>query len=138
MTGTFTPLVTEYIDGRNWLLAAVLAYTGKDGRCYKALAGFVTDFASIPRLFWRVAPPQGDGDGEAWAPAAVIHDAAYRDLLYDGAEVKLPLTKAQADALFLEMLEACGVGKVKRTAMYLAVKFFGRGHWSQPVTDGVA
>ena len=30
------------------------------GRIIEVPAGFETDFASVPRLFWRVVPPGGD------------------------------------------------------------------------------
>ena len=35
-------------------------------------AGFVTDLASIPRVFWTALPPAGD-----YAYAAIIHDYLY-------------------------------------------------------------
>lgn len=84
---------------------------------------YVTDLASVPPYVpgWLV-PKLGD-----YNPAAVIHDAAYDGALRTSDGVPLTLTKAQADALFREGMEARGVNAVQRTAMYLAVKWFGRG-----------
>jgi hypothetical protein len=95
-----------------------------------APAGFVTDLASIPPYVpgWLV-PKVGD-----WDYPATIHDAAYRMALRDPQGNVLVVTKAQADNLFREGMEARGVGKVRRTAMYWAVRLFGRGTFS---TGGV-
>lgn len=43
-----------------------------DYRAVTVPVGFVTDFASIPRVFWSVLRPDGD-----YAYAAVIHDYLY-------------------------------------------------------------
>jgi hypothetical protein len=42
-----------------------------------------------------------------------------------------PATKEQADALFREGLEVQGVGTFTRTAMFLAVKWFGTASWQK-------
>ena len=52
-----------------------------------APAGFETDFASVPRLFWRIVPPWG-----RYSPAAVVHDFLYHTGL---------VTRAEADRIFL-------------------------------------
>lgn len=76
-------------------------------------AGFVTDLASIPRALWSVLPPHG-----RYAKAAIVHDWMY---------VEAYKTKAYADQVFLEAMGVLGVGKVRRTLMYFAVRLFGRG-----------
>ena len=62
-------LVLEYIDGRDWKVAAPFTYFTREGHGIDVHAGFVTDFASVPRFFWRVLPPTGP-----YGKAAVIHD----------------------------------------------------------------
>ena len=57
------------------------------GRIIEVPAGFETDFASVPRLFWRVVPPWG-----RYSPAAVVHD-----YLYHTGKV----SRLAADRLFL-------------------------------------
>ena len=79
-------------------------------------AGFETDFASVPRLFWRVVPPWG-----RYSPAAVVHD-----YLYHTGKV----SRLAADRLFLELMAALGVPLWKRQIMYWAVRLGGWLAWN--------
>lgn len=120
-----TSLQLEDIDGtRMVLLAPLRFYSLELKQIVQALPGFVTDFASIPRGLWNFFPKNGIYDY-----AAVLHDAAYRLVLADARGNSLRLTKSQADRLFREAMEVRGVGTVRRTLMYAAVKFFGRGEF---------
>src|SRR5688572_10892672 len=78
-------------DGRNWTLEAGFSWRGPDDEI-RIPAGFVTDFASIPRALWWLYPPTG-----RWGRAAVIHDWLYR---------KQTRSRAEADAIFLEGMRA--------------------------------
>ncbi|EAO7521451.1 DUF1353 domain-containing protein, partial [Salmonella enterica] len=80
-------------------------------------AGFVTDLASVPRIFWTILPPDGK-----YAKAAIIHDWMYDNALR---------TKKEADKIFLDGMTVLGVPKWKRIVMYLAVRIFGRGNYSR-------
>ncbi|EAS1909277.1 DUF1353 domain-containing protein [Salmonella enterica] len=80
-------------------------------------AGFVTDLATIPRIFWTILPPDGK-----YAKAAIIHDWMYDNALR---------TKKEADLIFLDGMTVLGVPKWKRTIMYWAVRVFGRGSYSE-------
>lgn len=73
---------------------------------------FVTDFASVPRVFWRFFPPTGQH-----ARASVVHDYLYTK------EADCP--RFLADAVFRHAMEISGVPWWKRTAMYYAVRLFG-------------
>lgn len=84
-------------------------------------AGFVTDLASIPRLFWSVLPPHG-----RYAKAAIIHDYLY---------VEAIKTREYADKVFLEAMEVLGVSWVKRRIMYAAVRMFGAGNYNRKSND---
>ena len=77
--------------------------------------GFVTDFASVPRApltYWLFG---GIGD-----EAAVVHDFLYERGL---------VTREQADDVYLEALQACGVAKWRRLAMWTAVRAFGSSRY---------
>jgi len=74
--------------------------------------GFVTDFASTPRLVWWLIPPED----YHYTRGAVVHDWIYNQHLYQ---------KAVCDLVFLEAMTALQTPKWKRTVMYLAVKWFG-------------
>lgn len=77
--------------------------------------GFELDFASIPRAFWWLWPKVG-----RYARAALVHDALYR---------KGDVSRVQADALFLAIMEQDGVRWCDRWPLYLAVRLFGWIAW---------
>jgi hypothetical protein len=110
----YTDLEVEYVDGDNWLLVAPLSYD--DVKLNKGVivpAGFVTDFASVPRGLWNFFPKAGP-----CAPAAVVHDFMYRFAIYD---------KATADLMFLHAMEDLKIGWISRQLIYRAVRVFGNG-----------
>ncbi|EJM0852372.1 DUF1353 domain-containing protein [Salmonella enterica] len=80
-------------------------------------AGFVTDLATIPRIFWAFMPPDGK-----YAKAAIIHDYLYDNALR---------TKQEADRIFLDGMTVLGVPQWKRIIMYYAVRLFGRGMYGR-------
>jgi hypothetical protein len=106
----FTALDLRFNDGRNWTLLTHFFYDGPQGS-WTVPAGFETDFASIPRVFWRLLPPVG-----RYGKAAVIHDFLYRT----GSA-----SRAVADRVFLDAMEVLGVGWLTRHVMFLAVRAFG-------------
>jgi len=81
--------------------------------CVRVPAGFRTDFASIPRLFWRVFNPSG-----RWRRAAVIHDYLYSHAAH--------CPRFLADAIFRHVMWQDGVGWFSRCAIYYAVRLFAR------------
>lgn len=85
------------------------------GKLIKVNSGWVTDWASIPRFFWRVLPPMGKH-----TVAAVVHDYLYQFRLG---------TRSYADKVFLELMKAQGVVLWKRQLMYWAVRLFGGRAW---------
>ena len=118
------PLEIEYIDGRKWRVATAFDFLVECGekcliRPITVPAGFVTDFASIPRAFWTILPPTGK-----YGKAAVIHDYLY---VMGGDLPPDKFTKADADRIFYEAMGVLGVGSVTRYVMWKAVSAFGRG-----------
>jgi hypothetical protein len=100
-----------------WVLLRPLIYVGQDDKHYVAPRGFITDLASIPRLLRALF----DINGLSRAPA-VLHDFLYC-IHYT--------TRAEADALLLEALEAAGVGWATRWSMYLGVRSGGWMYWNK-------
>jgi hypothetical protein len=82
-------------------------------------AGFITDFASVPRLPFAYLVVGGKGN-----KAAVVHD-----WLYSGG---LTVTREQADKVFAEALAASGYGALVRGLMYSGVRLGGASHWEGP------
>lgn len=116
-----SPLRLEDVDGAEGILLEPLRfYSDRLKRIVVAPAGFKTDFASIPRGLWNIFPKRGKHD-----KAAVLHDAAYRNVLQGHLGNLLTLPKNQCDGLFAETMEVSGVGWFSRTSMVRAVEWFG-------------
>lgn len=79
--------------------------------------GFVTDFASVPRIFWRIIPPWGE-----YSPAAVVHDYLY---------LVGTLKRGVVDKIFLQIMTQLGVSLWKRQVMYIAVRIAGSRGWNR-------
>lgn len=77
--------------------------------------GFLTDFASVPRILWSLYPPD-----DVYTQAAVVHDYLY--------SIKDRPRKECDDILLLGM-EALGVDGLTRTNIYEAVREFGWTHY---------
>lgn len=78
--------------------------------------GYITDLASIPRVFRNVF----NVNGPLRAPA-VLHDWLYSSQRF---------TRALSDQILLEAMEARGMDRVERYAIYSAVRTFGGSHWN--------
>lgn len=78
-------------------------------------SGFVTDFASIPPIFFSVLRPDGE-----YAYAAVIHDYLY------WTQVR---SREEADEILKLAMQDLKVDSVKLTAIYEAVRHFGGKAW---------
>lgn len=81
-------------------------------------AGTISDFASVPRFFWRIISPWDD---DVRLPA-LIHDDLYTKQIWE---------KDEADLIFREALMVHGAPMWKVNAMYNAVKWFGGKAWKQ-------
>lgn len=107
----FTALDLRYDDGRTWTVLRPFVFRGPVSGRFVVPRGFQTDFASIPRVFWRVLPPTG-----RYGKAAVVHDFLYRTNA---------VPRWRADGVFLEAMGLLDVPFVVRLSMWLAVRLFG-------------
>lgn len=80
--------------------------------------GYKTNFASVPRFFWRILPPDGPH-----REAAIIHDAMY-DAGYP--------SRWLADAIFYEAMNELGVSLWKRLLMWFFVRLFASNAYRGP------
>lgn len=80
-------------------------------------AGFVTDLASVPRVFWSLFRPDGDH-----VYAAVIHDYLYWEQ---------DRTRSDADAVFRQVMDELEVTAWHSKVLHKAVDFFGQSAWDQ-------
>lgn len=109
-------LIVREIDDGHWKLFYNLSY-----RCdllkttITVPAGFVTDFASIPRIplaYWLLGGTANE--------AAVIHDFLYR---------KQFTTRKQADQVLLEAMVATDIIPWRRAMIYFGVRIGGWYVW---------
>ncbi len=95
----------------------------------RVFGGWITDGASVPRIFWSIFPPVAG----KYLEAAILHDALYR---------VQETTRKTADLIFLRAMEGLKVGFLKRWIMYLAVRLFGWIKWNsykkQKIDRGIA
>lgn len=88
--------------------------------------GFSFDGASIPRLFWRVA---GHPFQMPLLVAATAHDAMYSAELF---------SRGECDRIFRELMRRAGINRVKRNAVYYAVRCGGWAVWRRHTPESVA
>lgn len=79
--------------------------------------GFVTDFASVPRIAWSILPPDGN-----YTYPAVVHDYLYWSQR---------TTRAEADEVFRLMMKEFGVADTIIAAIHTAVRAGGESAWSE-------
>jgi len=120
-------------DGRSlWALQRPLTYRpGNGAHTITVRSGFTTDLASIPRLVWSLLPPDGP-----WVKAAIIHDYLYATAGTGvwkkgvcGISRPTPYTRAEADRIIHEGMRNRGVGVIRRTIIFWAVRLGGRRGW---------
>jgi hypothetical protein len=104
------PILTEQF-GLFWVLEAPIEVVTFNYRV-AVPQGIITDFASVPRLFWPVFPPS-DPD---YSAAAVGHDWCYANRFY---------TRREADAFLYEAARANGTGRVRAWLIWAGVRLGG-------------
>jgi hypothetical protein len=108
-------LRVEEVDDGRWRLLEDFVYHSDVVGSIIVPAGFVTDFASVPRVpvaFWFV--------GDTAHLAAVVHDYLYSTGIFP---------KATADRVFLEAMAVTGIPHWRRWLMYLGVRWGGGLAW---------
>lgn len=112
----------EHVGGRRpWRVTKPLIVC-INGYVYRVPEGYLTDFASVPRIpgvYWRYG-------NKATIPAL------WHDWLYDGCEPR-KFTRKEADEMFLAKMEMLNdpPGRLRRRIMYRAVRMFGWLFWQK-------
>jgi len=122
MSSFTQPLIVSPMKGcRMWkLIEPFEYYVGSENSKETIVipAGFITDFASIPRFFWSlIGHPVGE-----YAAAAVLHDYLYS---CQGVIPERVYSRKRCDQIFLEAMGVLGVGLIKRSLMYASVRSLG-------------
>ena len=111
------PIVKPFNDGKEWILMKSQEYLiGNSQWRINVPAGFVTDFASVPRLFWStISPVDKHGRG------AIIHDFLYWEQR---------CTREQADRILVLAMKESQVNAGIRWQVYSAVRIGGANAWA--------
>ena len=111
----------KWVGMGKWMLHEPLVY---QSRLLKETlvvpAGFVTDMASVMRvpIIWEFC-------GGCAQRAAVVHDFGCAHLYFHTKTAVRVVTRAEVDAVFREAMRDSGVGPIRRTVMWAAVRMFG-------------
>lgn len=99
-----------------WVLLEPFRFHSATGEEFTVPKWFITDLASIP---WIVEPLFDDVDHR---DAGVVHDWLYCSQV---------VTRAQADALFKEMVQLLGASATQANLMYAGLRVGGGSHWGK-------
>lgn len=123
-------VLTRDENKRVWVLFEKCSYETA-GHTITATAGYETDLASIPRVFWSILAPE-----ELSLVAPLFHDLIYSragDLpegelhQFDGTTFE----RKAVDDLFLELMTKAKIPRWKRSAAYWAVRGFAQFAWKK-------
>jgi len=114
------PFIGELVGHNLWKVHEPFEY---HVGCYpsneiiKVPVGFVTNFASVPRIFWPFIYPV-----DTHAKSAVIHDFCYYTSYH---------SKKHSDFIFKEALTVLQIEPWKIFVMYWSVRLFGHCAWNR-------
>ena len=132
MSSFTTPLLVKVLDdGKNYeILEDFEYYRDKNKEAKISIKkGFITNFASVPRIFWSIFPPFGK-----YTKCAVLHDRLCEAYLnkesWDSLYAKGPLdlrdkslvTRKEADFIFLESMKAIKIHSFTAYTLYFCVR----------------
>ena len=114
MSSFTKPLILKFIDYKHLEVTEEFDFWFYDGKIKITIevhCGFITDLASVPRIFWPLVSPF-----DKVAKPAVIHDYLYRYGIFE---------RKKCDDIFLLAMKVAGVPRWKRFICYYAVRLFG-------------
>lgn len=107
---------------RMYFLTKPIGWTpnpGQQASKVQVPVGFVTDFASIPRIFWSLLPPDG-----LYTYPAIIHDYLYWDQ---------PVSREEADLILRFAMEDFKIDSATIKTIYTGVRLGGGIAWEDNV-----
>lgn len=101
-----------------WIVKKEFVYKTDDGYV-NIPKGYLTDGASVPRIFWNIIPPWGD-----YGQACVLHDYLCEyPYIYKDNE-KITLTRHQVNKILYNSMRELGVSVIKSNTIYYAVEAY--------------
>lgn len=119
----YSIIAAETLDKDYWLVTKAFTYyvdyNTKKLRVDVPL-GFLTDGASVPKLFWNIIPPWG-----RYGQAAIVHDWLCENLYFlDENDQKVPITRKECDLTLYEAMHVLGVPPSTGKMIYCAVSAY--------------
>lgn len=122
-------LDSKLYDGEHWQLLEEFDYCVGSKESLEIIhipLGFITDFASVPKIFWNILPPTG-----SYGKAAVVHDYLY-SVLGDPpiAFMTGEYTRKECDMILKEAMVVLNCSWLCRTVVYNGVRVGGWVAWN--------
>jgi hypothetical protein len=108
-------------DGQWQLLADLVYQSDVAGMTFTVPAGFITNFASVPRI-----PIVYELAGDTASDAATVHDYLYSTHI---------VPRSVADAVLREASDVTAVPDWRRQLMWAGVRIFGWLYWGTAATS---
>jgi hypothetical protein len=105
-------VVVRRLDDERWVLVQSIVYRGNVDT-FTVPEGFVTDFASVPRVAVWLIPRFG-----RYTPAAILHDWLCGPGIREGL-----ISPVDSDGVFRRILRELGVPVVQRWLMWTGVRW---------------
>ncbi len=104
-------------DRKTWKVISDFLYMDHDKGLIVVPQGFVTDFASVPRI-----PVVFELVGEYGHAAATVHDYLYSTGKF---------SRSECDDIFFRCLRDSGISKWRAYLMWSGVRVFGAKHYTE-------
>lgn len=119
----YSILASEALDKDYWLVTRAFTYyvdyNTKKLRVDVPL-GFLTDGASVPKLFWNIIPPWG-----RYGQAAIVHDWLCENLYFlDENDQRVAISRKECDRTLYEAMQVLGVPPATAKMIYGAVSAY--------------
>lgn len=117
-----SPLIVELIGPNLWRTFYSFDYhvgSYPSNEIITIPKNYVTDFASVPRIFWPVLSPV-----DRYGQAALLHDYCY--------SIKYKQDRKYCDNIFKESMQVLRVNPIVIFIMYNCVRLFGKKKWGKP------
>jgi len=132
MSGHFSATLVDnvdWIDGFDFRMRRGFRYyltADEGGEFVDVPAGFVTNFASTPRLTWPILPPTG-----RYSQVAATHDKLFRAPVIRSAHSARPCTLGEANRIFVNGSKVLGVSWPVRRLMFRMLQAFSGAAWNR-------
>lgn len=118
----FHKQATDLLGREHWIVTEPFVYytDNLESNRYVAVpTGFLTDGASVPRMFWNLVPPWG-----RHGQSAVLHDYLCEFAKVSNGISYFPISREYCDFVFLESLDILGVKKSTKKILAIGINLY--------------